>query len=277
MDDDSTVYSVLETDIAVVPKRRPSEEDDDSNDTTDYELILDEDERFGDVPSEQRIKAYACYDSKKSSEDLNTLIAALNGIEQRLRKMEPYAALNGLKKVAGGHSKYFELEALDGKLDIRRKNNAMSFALNRGGMFVMFSKGVDSWEDMMACYDRRMYVERAFDASKNELDGNGWGTSDPETAGGRLVIGFVSLILWRAMAAELRERKKPEPVRSVMQSLDNILSIGSKDRWRVLGMTKRNRTTVGMFDIGPPGKFVETEDRMYVPEDVLKEVGSDLR
>lgn len=129
----------------------------------------------------------------------------------------------------------------------------------------------------MACCGCRMCVEQAFDALKNELDGNGWRTPDPETAGGRLVIGFVSLILWRAMAAELRERKKPEPVRSVMQSLDNILSIGSKDRWRVLGMTKKNRTTMGMFDIGPPGKFVETEDRMYVPEDVLKEVGSDLR
>lgn len=129
----------------------------------------------------------------------------------------------------------------------------------------------------MACCGCRMYVEQAFDASKNELDGKGWRTPDPETAGGRLVIGFVSLILWRAMAAELRERKKPEPVRSVMQSLDNILSIGSKDRWRVLGMTKKNRTTMGMFDIGPPGKFVETEDRMYIPEDVLKEVESDLQ
>jgi hypothetical protein len=271
------VYSVLETEIAVVPKKKPSEEEDDSNDTADYELILSEDERFDSVPMGYRIRAHACYDSKKSAEDLNTLIGALNGIEQKLRKMDPYAAVNGLKKVAGGYAKFFELEVVDGKLDIRRKNNAMSFALNRGGMFVMFSKGVDTWEDMMACYDCRMYVEQAFDALKNELDGGRWRVSDPETARGRLVIKFVSLILWCTIAARLREQKKPEPVRSVIQSLDNILTVGSKDRWRVLEMTKKNRTVMGMFEIAPPGKYIEIKDRMYIPEDILNEVKSDLQ
>lgn len=274
---DGTVYSVLDTEIAVVPKKKPSEEDDDSNDTVDYELILSEDERFDSVPMGYRIRAHACYDSKKSAEDLNTLIGALNGIEQKLRKMDPYAAVNGLKKVAGGYAKFFELEMVDGKLDIRRKNNAMSFALNRGGMFVMFSKGVETWEDMMACYDCRMYVEQAFDALKNELDGGRWRVSDPETDRGRLVIKFVSLILWCTIAARLREQKKPEPVRSVIQSLDNILTVGSKDRWRVLEMTKKNRTVMGMFEIAPPGKYIEIKDGMYIPEEILNEVKSDLQ
>ena len=274
---EGTVYSVLETEIAVVPKRRPSDEDDDTNDTREYELILDEDERFSSVPEERRMKAYACYDSRKSAEDLNTLIGALDGIEKRLRKMDPHAAVNGLKKVAGGYAKYFDLSVEGGELMIRRRNNALSFAFNRGGMFVMFSNGVDSWEDMMACYDCRAYVEQAFDALKNELDGNRWRVGDPETARGRLVIKFVSLILWCTIAAELRKEKKPEPVRAMLQSLDNILAIGSGKRWRVLEITRKNRGLMDIFGIRAPGKFVEIGDGDYIPESIRREVTSDLQ
>jgi transposase len=272
-----TVYSVLETEIAIVPKRKPSDEDDDTNDTREYELILDEDERFSHVPEDMRMRAYACYDSRKSAEDLNTLIGALDGIEKRLRKMDPYAAVSGLKKVAGGYAKYFDLSVADGELIVRRKNNALSFAFNRGGMFVMFSNGVDSWEDMMACYDCRTYVEQAFDALKNELDGNRWRVGDPETARGRLVIKFVSLILWCTIAAELRREKKPEPVRAVLQSLDNILAIGSGKRWRVLEITKKNRGLMDMFGIKAPDKFVEIGDGDYIPESIRREVMGDLQ
>lgn len=272
---DGAVYTVLEAEVAIVPRKRPSDEDEGSNDTREYELVLDDDERFKDVPKDMRMKAYACHDSRRSAEDLNTLMAALHGIEQKLKGMDPHAAVNGLKRIAGGYAKYFDLSVTDGKLNIERKNNAMSFAYNRGGTFVMFSNGLDSWDDMMACYDCRAYVEQAFDASKNELDGGRWRVSDLETARGRLVIKFVALILWCTMAAELRKEKRPEPVRTVLQSLDDILAVGSKDRWRVLEITKKNRTVMSSFGIGAPGKFVEISDKTYIPESVRRELFED--
>ncbi|MBR6204197.1 MAG: hypothetical protein IKQ60_03940 [Candidatus Methanomethylophilaceae archaeon] len=45
--------------------------------------------------------------------------------------MDSHAAVNGLKKVAEGHSKYFELMVVEGDLEIRGRNNAMSLASNR--------------------------------------------------------------------------------------------------------------------------------------------------
>ena len=139
----------------------------------------------------------------------------------------------------------------------------------------MFSNGLDSWDDIMACYNCRTYVEQAFDALKNELDGGGWRISDPETAWGRLVIKFVALILWCTIAAELRKEKKPEPVRTVLQSLDNILAVGSKDRWRVLDITKKNRTVMSSFGIRVPDKLVEISDKMYIPKSVRREAFGD--
>ena len=81
----------------------------------------------------------------------------------------------------------------------------------------------------------------------------------------------MALILWCTVSAELRKEKKPEPVRTVLQSLDNILAVGSGDRWRVLEITKKNRTAMTSFGIGVPGKFVEISDRMYIPESVRRE------
>lgn len=98
---------------------------------------------------------------------------------------------------------------------------------------------------------------------------------DPETARGRLAVKFVALILWCTIAAELRKEKRPEPVRTVLQSLDDILAVGSKDRWRVLEITKKNRTVMSSFGIGVPGKFVEISDKTYIPESVRRELFED--
>ncbi len=69
---------------------------------------------------------------------------ALKGIESKLGSMAPWVAVNGLKDIAGGYAKYFDLKVEDGELIIGRKRNAVSFAINREGMFVMFSHGAGS-------------------------------------------------------------------------------------------------------------------------------------
>ncbi|MBR6204198.1 MAG: hypothetical protein IKQ60_03945 [Candidatus Methanomethylophilaceae archaeon] len=62
----------------------------------------------------------------------------------------------------------------------------------------------------------------------------------------------------------------------MIRLLDNILAVGSKDRWRVLEITRRNRAAIGSFGIPIPDKFIEARDGAYIPESVLEEVRSDL-
>lgn len=268
---DKRTYSVYESKVAVVPKaKKDDSEDDDSNDTAEYELILPDDPRFADIPDSMVMTAHACYDPGKAADDMNSSYEAILNIEKRLKAMNPYSAIRDVKKVAGPYAKYFDL-GLDGeeKLVVERKRNALSFSMNRNGMFVMFSKGLDSWEDMMSCYDCRTYVEQAFDALKNELDGNRWRVSDPMTAKGRLVIKFVALILWCTIAKILRENKSNEPVRTVLQSMDNILAVGCGEKWKVLEITKRNRNLMEMFGVKQPGKRLMLNDRQYIPQSVI--------
>jgi transposase len=274
---DDISYSVMGSQIAIAKKgKQNGPEDEESNDTAEYELILPDDPRFADIPESMRMTAYACYDLRKAADERNRLQIALGDIEMKLSKMDPKDAVYGLKRIAGPYAKYLDVSEAEGKLVIERRRNALSFSMNRDGMFVMFSRGIDSWEDMMSCYDGRMYVEQAFDALKNELDGNRWRTPDPMTAKGRLILKFVALIIWCTIAKMLRNMKNKEPVRTALQSMDNILAVGCKEEWRVLEITKRNRNLMENLGIPIPDTKLTLKDRQYIPKAVAEEVRKEL-
>lgn len=266
---DGIVYAVVEADVAIVRRQSGDEEVEESNDTAELELVLEDDPRFAAVPADRRLRAYACYDAGKAAEDRRRLQIALAGIEERLRTMEPWAAVRAQKKVAGTYSKYIECRVEDGALVIDRRRNALSFAVNREGMFVMFSHGVGGWEDMMSCYDCRTFVEQAFDALKNELDGNRWRTGDPTAARGRLFVKFVSLILWCEASRLLRSERDRTPVSATVQSLDNIMAVGAGDTWRLTEVTKKNRARLKAFGLSEPAKRFTLKEHDFIPRRYL--------
>jgi hypothetical protein len=271
---DGAAYSVLEAEVAIVPKKvRDRTDDDESNDSADMELVMSDDERSHSVPPERRMRAFACFSEKGGADENTKMHLALAGIESKLRSMDPWTAARSQKNVAGGYSKYIECHVNDnGELTIERKRNSLSFAVNRSGMFVMFTSGVDRWEDMMPHYDCRRYVEQAFDVLKNELDGNRWRTSDPVTAQGRLLIRFVSLILWCTIASILRPGKKRIPVTSFVQSLDNIMAVGTDGSWRLTEITKKNRDYIGLLGVDMPPKKLRLTERDHRPGSVLRDL-----
>jgi hypothetical protein len=259
-------YSVMESYAAVVPKRTAAEPEEDSNDTAELELVLPDDLRFAGVPEEKRMKAFVCFNEKRGAEENAKTRTALADIEAKLKGMDPWDAVREQKRIAGGYSKYIECRVENGGLRIERKRNALSFSMNRSGMFVMFTSGADEWEDMMSCYDCRTYVEQAFDVLKNELDGDRWRTFDPVSAKGRLLIKFVALILWCSFAAALRTDKKRVPVTSALQSLDNIVAVGSDGRWRLTEVTKRNRETFRLLGLREPEKRYSLKEHDCIPK-----------
>ena len=103
----------------------------------------------------------------------------------------------------------------------------------------------------------------------NELNGNRFRTKDQQTAKGHLLIKFVALILWCTMTKELRDIRHGEPVRTVLQSMDNILAIGKKGDWRVLEITKRNRRFMDDLKVSHPPKALVLKLYTYIPESAL--------
>jgi len=270
-------YTVMETHVAVVPKPRPkAEAEEDTNDTVRLELVLPEDPRFAQVPQERRIKAFACLNGLRSAEEVQKREMALKGIEDRLRAMKPREAYNSFRKTAGGYAKFFDISVSPtGELELSRRANAMTYANNRDGIFVMLSSGVEDWEDVMSFYDCRTYVEQSFDVYKNELDGDRWRTFDVKAARGRLAIKFYALILWTAAGKRLRDAGIDRPVAEVLQSLDNICAVGKDGRWRVTEVTRKNRMALEALGLAEPPKRLQTCREQYIPESVRKEFESE--
>ncbi|MCL2149212.1 MAG: transposase [Methanomassiliicoccaceae archaeon] len=258
-------YTVLECQVAVVPKRRRSEPEspDEDNDTADLELVLPDDPRFDGAA--HRMTAHACYNARKAGEARSAMQKGMKRVEGELRAMEPWAAVKGLKRVAGDYARFFELAVEDGSLSVRVKRNALSAAMNKEGAFVMFSSGVGAWSDMMACYDCRAQVEQAFDALKNQLDGDRWRTADIVAARGRMTVKFVALIMWCEAVRRLKDARIAMPAATALQHLDNVMALGDGSAWRVTEVTAKNRKILAA--LGAPGlpKALRTAAYDYLP------------
>ncbi|WII09000.1 hypothetical protein O8W32_07470 [Methanomassiliicoccales archaeon LGM-DZ1] len=96
-----TVYSVIETETAIVRKASGSRNLGDLDDPDgEWEIMLPRDPRFAEVPESMRMKACACYDAKSAAEERDKMQKALKGIEAKLRATDPWAAVNSLKGIA---------------------------------------------------------------------------------------------------------------------------------------------------------------------------------
>jgi len=158
-----------------------------------FRYVTDDDPNFKDC--EFKVKAYVCFDSKKRSDDEQELKATLMNKVNELSGRKFRDPAKAFAKKTAWMSKYldYELDA-EGRMNVTYKSNAMTFFRNRAGMFIMLSPS-SSWEAVMAAYDARGNVERAFDIFKNELDGSRGRTGDPVRARGRLLIKFLALMI----------------------------------------------------------------------------------
>jgi transposase len=143
----------------------------------------------------------------------------------------------------------------DGVMHVSRKQNAITFADNRTGLFVMLSSEDMGWYQVMSSYDTRNVVEEAFDAYKNDLDGGRMRTGDPERARGRLFIKFVALIMRTHIMNVLKDEGcvvKDMTVEQMFRSLNTVMAVGSPGDWRLTTMTKTNRQIFEAFGIEAP-------------------------
>ena len=138
---------------------------------------------------------------------------------------------------------------------MKEKQNSISFAENRAGVFVMLSSSDLDWSTVMTAYDARRLTEQAFDFSKT--DDRRHRTPDKYTMIGRSLIKFVSLIMKCELCAEIRESGKREM--SVGQALGylntiNCLSYGSSSA--LSEISKNCRNIFGMFGVEVPNEPV---------------------
>ena len=197
------------------------------------------------------LNAYVCFDSKKFSDEVQSHKMMLDDLKRKAAEIECKDPVARFKKMAGRAIRHFDVQADGKKAIVREKQNSISFAENRAGVFVMLSSSDLDWSTVMTAYDARRLTEQAFDFSKSEDRRHR--TPDKHTMIGRSLIRFVALILKCELCAEIRESGRREI--SVGQAIGylntiNCLSYGSSSA--LSEISKNCRSLFGLFGVDVP-------------------------
>jgi hypothetical protein len=240
-------YRVWETELAIVPdpKRRTADGG------PAYTYLSGYDEGFDACRT--RVRAFVCYDSKKYSDETQRLRVWLDSVEKELCGKEFRRPEDKFFETAGKAARYFDAEYEGRTIHLQRKNNALAFADNRAGTFVMLSSPGISWDVMMDAYDARCLTEQAFDVYKNDLDGRRLRTGDRTSARGRFFVKFLALIMRCEMTARMREMNlKNRTAGGILNSMGNIMAVRCGDVRCITEISKTNRELYALFGIAVP-------------------------
>ena len=196
------------------------------------------------------LNAYVCFDSKKFSDEVQNHKMMLNDLKRKAADINCKDPVARFKKIAGKAIRHFDVQANGRKVIVKEKQNSITFAENRAGVFVMLSSQDLDWTTVMTAYDARRLTEQTFDFSKS--DDRRHRTFDKYTMIGRSFIRFVALILKCELCAEIRESGKREI--SVGQALGylntiNCMSYGSSSALSEISKNCRNIFSLFKMDI----------------------------
>jgi len=195
--------------------------------------------------SEGKVNAYVCFDSKKFSDEVQNHKMMLNDLKKKASEIDCKDPAAKFKKIAGKAIRHFDVQADGRKVIVSEKQNSITFAENRAGVFVMLSSEDLDWSTVMTAYDARRLTEQAFDFSKS--DDRRHRTPDKYTMIGRSFIRFVALIMKCELCAEIRESGKREM--SVDQALGYLNTINCMSYGSSSALSEISKNCRGIFDL----------------------------
>jgi transposase len=216
----------------------------------DIFYVLESEVQIGEV----KAYGYVLYNKKREGLETNSFYNRLIDIEVALQGKEFRNPIDQFKRTAGNFERYFEC-SIEGKtINLRRRVNAISQAVNRFGKTVLLSATYRSWDEVLSLYRERDEVEKKFDELKNELEVMPLRVQKVETLQGLLFIFFISLILRalllrRARDAGLLDKKSIE---EIIMELAKLRAVKVGGKWRLTEISKKQRTIFEKLEIGVP-------------------------
>ena len=260
-------FIVYDSELAVLQRkvRKRPEFPDDDNETAELEIVSATDPRFPSVSIEDRLVAWAALELGSDSEDnRDSMNSRLEEIEATLMDMDPYEAVDRLREVAGDYSRFFDARVVEGELELKIRQKAVTAALNREGIFVILSHGMKSWNSVMDCYACRNRYENTMKVLRTNLV-TGTLTDEPWNLMDRMLIQYVALILWNTAEKRLKESGVELPVSTVMQLLDTVMATGDGTLWQITEVTPRSRKMFEALHVPIPKNQVSSLPYDYRP------------
>lgn len=201
-----------------------------------------------------KITAYFCYDSLRAAEEEHRLMVEIDEIERKLNGKMLRRPTLAFKEAAGNYEKLLDFSLDDdGAIVVERKRNAIAFAVNRIGTFILLATPGISWEEVMMSYELRRSVEDQFKDYKIDIESDRIRTNDLVNARGQFFIKFVAMILRSKMDDVLSSSNIDDVmVDNALRSLSNLRVVGSSGKWSLTELTARNQLILEAFGIEAP-------------------------
>ena len=224
-----------------------------TDDTERMEIVLEDDPKIHYTSKDSRIRMWAFRSDEEVSEPPERTEARIAVIERHLRKLDASEAIRQFESVAGRYAKYFNINLKNGQLELSVKRDELELLFNRD--YIVYSRGFDTWEDLMDCLDGGRAFDDALSVMRGNLRMDGTDLMDNKEIG-ESMISFVALILWCELSNRLSRAGFTEPIPVVIRWLDTILAKGDGVRWTLIGQTPRTRRILTSLD-APLPKSIE--------------------
>jgi transposase len=178
------------------------------------------------------------------AEEKRTLFARLEAIENMYNGQAWHAGISQeLSSWAGRLDTCLEAVEVNGKVEVRRKRNAIAQMTNRCGKMILLTSRNVSWKEALMTYRQRDEAEQDFGQLKDDIEIMPMGVGKMSTLRGLAFILFLSLqlrslLLQRARKAKLLGKMWIEELLRILGML-KVTRIGQE--WRLNEVTKKQR------------------------------------
>jgi transposase len=216
----------------------------------DIFYVLENEVHIGEV----KAYGYVLYSKKREGLETNSFYNRLIDIECALQGKEFRNPIDQFKRTAGNFERYFECNVDGKKINLRRRVNAISQAVNRFGKTILLSATKRSWDEVLSLYRERDEVEKKFDELKNELEVMPLRVQKIETLQGLLFVFFISLILRALLLRRARDAQMLDKssIEEIFMELAKLRAVKVGGKWRLTEISKKQRTLFEKLKIGVP-------------------------
>jgi transposase len=206
------------------------------------------------------LQAHLYFNPQQRSDQTARFLKNILALEQ-LAKQQTFqtqkAARRYLSKQMKGASDFFRVTGSKaGQIDITRKPRTLARRMaNMGTTIMLTNDSLLSPDTMLTLYRQKDYLEKIFDALKNEFDGKRLRGSTKDTVEGRVFLKFLALILYSAIATTMRAQHlfQQYSLRELMYELKKLRLVTMTDETSFLTeVSKRQREIFQKFDVNIP-------------------------
>jgi len=207
------------------------------------------------TPRMLTVKGYCFYDPTREHNERETFFLKLHDTIERLEKYNPKNSKQPLLKaneVLKGFSNYVTVKFVDGKFNVKPKQNAITQRLNKMGKFILLYQGDLDWITCLTLYRQRDAVEKCIMTMKDFLSALPLNVQKDETSKGFLFIVFLGMIIRTKLHLMMNENglAKQFSVEKMLLELEKIKKFQLENGEIIVSeVTKKNRAILEAFNL----------------------------